>query len=225
MACSNDGTCKVWDFISLHNSIQQYTSPYDDENGTIVNTVAGGSYAAASHVPQSYIQPHHQSPQVGHHFHNEEHSVADSYVHHNMMNPRSIARAFPPRCVATYFLPAKVYSYCGVFQEVIPTSNTDPFGGTNGSNLFNGLNTSVMQPMEYNSWRDQMLALQSSLIPRVIIGNSDGRIRVFDHDPNTGQTALAGYIGVVDKDEHGKVIEYPPHNGTVNSVVIDERSR
>jgi hypothetical protein len=38
-------------------------------------------------------------------------------------------------------------------------------------------------------------------------------------------TSMIGLITVQDRDEAGNLVEIPPHNGSVNSLVIDERSK
>jgi WD40 repeat protein len=58
-------------------------------------------------------------------------------------------------------------------------------------------------------------------VPRVITGAADGKIRVWDGPE------MVGYVVVTNKEKEGaeEVTDYSPHDGQINSIVIDERSR
>lgn len=119
------------------------------------------------------------------------------------LRPSKLVKLFPPIAIQVLSLPSSVHAYCGLFQEF-------PTGATPASaNIFGDL----------QSWNDQMKALVQGKVPRVIVGAADGRIRVFD----SGK--LTGFIMVIDKNEDGQPQDFSPHDGTVNSLVIDERSK
>ena len=232
LTCSNDGTCKVWDFLALHPVMHQYSAPVDDENFTVLNSPAPEpGNQQPFHPSHHHHHHHHHHHQHQHHahfaspgqetHHHDEGSVDMSYVA-NYLNPRTVSRMNPPKVYCVLRLPAKTYAYCGLFQEFPPTSSSQ-----NEQNEY-----SWAQLLDYNVWKDNIQALQNFHLPRTIIGCSDGKIRVFEinytfiENPLVGHIAqMTGYISVQDKDENGKVIDIPPHNGTVNSLIIDERSK
>jgi hypothetical protein len=84
--------------------------------------------------------------------------------------------------------------------------------------------------MELSQWQVHMSTLLQSTVPRVIVGAADGRLRVFDG------TELTGYIRVVEQqssgdsagdpnDEKNKAVDFSPHDGCVNSLALDERTK
>jgi WD40 repeat protein len=207
LTCSNDSSCKVWDLLALHPLMQQYSPPSDEDQSLLLQQ---------NHSPGS----HGYATVPG-----DEQSVAENShypTHNHYLTPRNVVKQFPPKIHCVFRLPSKVYSYCGLFQESLQsrtTSATDPSGY-----IWNQL-------LEYHVWKEQMTTLQANSLPHVIIGCSDGRLRVFEYTSDqvpsatSSSSMLLGYISVKDKDEAGNVIDIPPHNGTVNSLVIDERSR
>jgi WD40 repeat protein len=206
LTCSNDSSCKVWDLLALHPLMQQYSPPSDEEQSLLLHNHSPVSHGYAT-LPE------------------DDQSVAENShypSHSHYLTPRNIAKQFPPKIHCVFRLPSKVYSYCGLFQEFLPSraAGADASSGY----IWNQL-------LEYNVWKEQITALQGVSLPRVLIGCSDGRLRVFefsyDRSPSSSLSAsmLLGYISVQDKDEGGNVVDIPPHNGTVNSLVIDERSR
>jgi len=76
-------------------------------------------------------------------------------------------------------------------------------------------------------FQEQMSAALSTIggddkreLPRIITGGADGRLRVWDDG------VIRGLIVVSYKDKDGKQeVDDSPHEGSVNSIVIDERSR
>lgn len=98
----------------------------------------------------------------------------------------------PPSLVHTLVASPPVYTYSGVFQ--------DQQKSTSG----------VSQSADTRS--------AGVLVPRIITGGADGKLRVWDNAEMVGYVVVAGK----DKDER---VDYSPHEGQINSIVIDERSR
>jgi WD40 repeat protein len=250
LTCSNDGTCKIWDLLAAHPVMHQYSPPPmgDDDTLTVLNNSAEqimhsptglNSLPGAlgrnvrSPPPQQSQQPH-----VVPEHHADDHSLDLSYLP-NYLNPRNLSKMFPPRVYCIFRLPSKVYTHCGIFQEFSSsTSSTGGGGAADASELI------WNQVLDYNTWKEAITKIQNAPLPRVILGCSDGKLRVYDfhhsletlhhrhphphhHNIPSSHTSnyFVGYISVRDKDEHGNVIDIPPHNGTVNSLVLDERSR
>jgi WD40 repeat protein len=61
---------------------------------------------------------------------------------------------------------------------------------------------------------------RSAAVPRIITGAADGKLRVWDGG------VMVGYVVVTSKDKNDtEAVDYSPHEGQINSIVIDERSR
>jgi len=61
----------------------------------------------------------------------------------------------------------------------------------------------------------------ASGVPRVITGAADGKLRVWEG------SRMLGYVVVTskEKDSAQESVDYSPHDGQINSIVIDERSK
>lgn len=84
-------------------------------------------------------------------------------------------------------------------------------------------------PLPLATWQEQMQQLVQAAVPRIIIGGADGRIRVFDDGE------LTGYIMVTDSSDpnnsssgtggDNSTPDYSPHDGCVNALALDERTK
>lgn len=98
----------------------------------------------------------------------------------------------PPSLVHTLVASPPVYTYSGVFQDQAKSV------------------ASISQSQDARN--------VGSLVPRIITGGADGKLRVWDN------AEMVGYVVVAGKDKEERV-DYSPHEGQINSIVIDERSR
>jgi WD40 repeat protein len=111
-----------------------------------------------------------------------------------------------------------VYVYSAVFQENIPSSSSEkmPFGFQASSNA--DLIASIDSRGSRASLRDTNI--ERAPPPRVINGASDGRLRVYEG------SNLKGKIRVDNVPQEGSFEEdFAPHDGRINVVAIDERTR
>lgn len=206
LTCSADGTCKVFDLVALHPLLALYPG----------QSSAGGD-AISPRLGEDGIA-------VG--------GTADGQAAPPSMRPNRVIRAFPPRIKCILSLPASVYAYSGVFQEFGPSLTI--------ASYFNplGLSSTLNSPLamvgngtlEYSQWQEHMNALLQAPVPRIIVGAADGRIRVFD------ESELTGYIRVIeeadttssskkDGDANSEMVDFSPHDGCVNSIALDERTK
>lgn len=207
ISCSGDGTCKIWDFLAFSPVLSQYSNAYYAHQAAINrNKAAGGG------DDDTLIGTQLHTARTANTYNTAgNHTGFDNHTHDDM-SPTYIAKMYPPQVTQVLPLSAQVVAYCAVFQEFsnAPFVLPPPAMQFKDDALTNG---------EFNYYIEQLNVLKSSYAPRVIIGCSDGRIRVFD----SGR--LMGYVMVVDKDETGKQKDFSPHDGVVNSLVIDERSK
>lgn len=184
LTCSGDGTCKVWDLLSLLFR----TSPLQQQ------TLAGQSSKGATSVA------------VG------RSMVTDS---NSSLQGLLSGRNAMPSLVHTLSSARPVFVYTAVFQE----------NGSSGTVRTGGLgytHTSVGTSLDLAGSVEKLTDLENAAVPRIITGSSDGRLRVWDG------SVMAGYISVRDKDSEGggtPAEDFSPHDGQVNSIVIDERSK
>lgn len=216
LTCSADGTCKVFDLIALHPLLTLFP-------GT--GGVTGGGVAQGTDI----ISPRADDASVTNANNSNNANTAPQTNH---LKPHRIIRNFPPCIKCILSLPASVYAYSGLFQEFGP--------GLSIASYFNplGLSSAQSSPlallggvtMELSQWYEHMNALLQAPVPRVIIGAADGRIRVFD------DSELMGYIRVVEQpqsedihkpviDENGGTMDFSPHDGCVNALALDERTK
>ena len=206
LSCSGDGTSKVWDMLSV-----SYRSSNTMGFGALLHGAAGNNTAAGSSS---------RGGAVG------SGSVDVSSSLNNAQSLLAAASSKPPFLVCTQVASPPVYTYAGVFQDqprvlssaaaaaAAAAAGADSFGGSRGKGV-GGDNTSA------------------SAVPRIITGGADGRLRVWEG------AEMVGYVHVLaskdrekdkekdkvdDKDE-APAVDYSPHEGQVNSIVIDERSR
>lgn len=223
LTCSADGTCKVFDLVALHPLLALYpgqsvgiatttdgTSPR--ATGEETSRTAGGTSIKAANSGGA--------GGGGGGGHATDTSGPPS------LRPNRIIRAFPPKIKHILSLPASVYVYSGVFQEFGPSltlgSYFNPLGLSVNHN--SPLATIGSGTLELSQWQEHMTALLQAPVPRVIVGAADGRIRVFD------EAELAGYIRVVEpaegkNAEPGDAVDFSPHDGCVNSLALDERTK
>ena len=102
-----------------------------------------------------------------------------------------------PKLLYTLRTSPPAFVYCGVFQETAPAASTLP-------------------PL---TEKERLTEIEQATVPRVITGASDGRLRVYDG------AEMVGYICVRDKDNAEAEEDDSPHEGQINSIVIDERSK
>lgn len=184
LTCSGDGTCKIWDFFALTEPIQ--------------NQVRYQSTGQAQQTKRSQQEDDNHTLLTG--------VISDDET--LSPTPKMSNRSIRPKLIHILQLGASVHAYCGIFQELQPSPNSN-------NPTYNPLLTSL----DDNIWKDQINALRMSKLPRVIIGAVDGKLRAFD------EGVFKGYISVVDKSETGEKQDFSPHDGAVNSLVIDERSK
>jgi len=125
------------------------------------------------------------------------------------------AASKPPSLVHTLVTSPPEYTYCGVFQDQPRAGLTSTH--SQGDNL-DQLRQSGM------SLKNDRLPFGPSaplVVPRIITGSADGKLRVWDG------SEMVGYVVVTTKDAEKKeeAVDYSPHDGQINSIVIDERSR
>lgn len=124
------------------------------------------------------------------------------------------ARSEPPSLLYTLVSTSSVFVYCGVFQEAASPAVA--------AALSTKLSSS-MQGASLAASLDKFVDLERAAVPRIITGASDGRLRVWDNGK------FAGFVVVRDKKDATKANpegeDDSPHDGQVNSVVIDERSK
>lgn len=199
ISTAGDGTCKVWDFLSLSPTVQQYSLAYNtyltqtkamqgggDEEGTFNG---GGMTNRTANTHNTY--PTHPLPD------------ADAFI-----SPQSLAKLYPPCVRYVLSLAASISGYSAVFQDFVT-----PIPAVGSFNLFSKTSYDV------NYWSEQLNTVRGYQVPRVIVGCSDGRIRVFD------QGRFMGFVVVAGKTDTGNTQDFSPHDGVVNSVVIDDRSK
>ncbi len=125
-------------------------------------------------------------------------------------------RNAPPSLVHTLSSARPVFVYAAVFQENGSGNARTGLGHTHASV---GASLDLAGSLDRNAIGSD---LEHSVVPRIITGSSDGRLRVWDG------SVLAGYISVRDKDSESGATgaeDFSPHDGQVNSIVIDERSK
>ena len=124
------------------------------------------------------------------------------------------ASSKPPSLVQTLVASPPVYSYSGVFQDqkspastTSATASTATAGGANVKDSLSGLSVKTSSV--------------AALVPRIITGAADGRLRVWEG------AEMLGYVHIVhkEKDNAEETVDHSPHEGQVNAIVIDERSR
>jgi WD40 repeat protein len=133
----------------------------------------------------------------------------------------------PPTLLHTLTASPPVYTYCGVFCDH-PRAGASAGAGTASVDLSGGLpgedggvdggslsNSVSVMPGQLSS----IYASTTSVVPRIVTGGADGKLRVWE-----GSTFM-GYVHVTHKDEETNAVDYSPHDGQINSIVIDERSR
>ncbi|KAJ1420494.1 WD40-repeat-containing domain protein [Ochromonadaceae sp. CCMP2298] len=121
----------------------------------------------------------------------------------------------PPTLVHTLTASPPVYTYCGVFCDHPRAGASTGAGGPDlpdGGSLANSV---ALNPGLLSS----IYASTTAIVPRIITGGADGKLRVWDG------SSFLGYVHVTRKDEEADAVDYSPHEGQVNSIVIDERSR
>eukprot|EP00981_Chlorochromonas_danica_P009400 scaffold2646_cov184-Ochromonas_danica.AAC.3 len=140
-----------------------------------------------------------------------------------------ILSQYPPRICDIYSLGTALYAYCGVFQDFSSTHLGNSIA------LYNSLhgNASFMasQLVGLPSLEEQFHAVQKAVVPRIIIGCADGRLRVYDDhkflgfisvpvegDGNTTSKTTTATSTQQDQD-------FSPHDAPINALVIDDRSK
>jgi WD40 repeat protein len=119
-----------------------------------------------------------------------------------------------PALLHTLISARPVFVYSGVFQETSSAANTIKATFSNASVGLSGTNNLHIST-------ERFAEVERSPLPRIITGSSDGRLRVWDG------AQMVGYVCVKDKEattESGEQ-DLSPHEGQVNSIVIDERSK
>lgn len=225
LTCSADGTCKVFDLVALHPLLALYpgqsvgiattdgTSPRAMTTGEETSRTTGGTSVKAVNSGPGGGGGGGGGP-------------ATDTTGPPSLRPNRIIRAFPPKIKHILSLPASVYVYSGVFQEFGPSLTLGSYFNPLGLSINHNspLATIGSGTLELSQWQEHMTALLQAPVPRVIVGAADGRIRVFD------EGELAGYIRVVEQAEGktaepGDAVDFSPHDGCVNSLALDERTK
>lgn len=122
------------------------------------------------------------------------------------------AASKPPSLLHTLVTSPPLYTYCGVFQDQPRAGLTSTY--SQGDNL-DQLRSSSM------GLKSEKAASTPLVVPRVITGSADGKLRVWDG------SEMVGYVVVTAKDNEKKEesVDYSPHDGQINSIAIDERSK
>jgi hypothetical protein len=209
ITCSGDGNCKVWDFFSFSPCLSQYSTAYYAHQTALNRHRMAGQTGVDD---DTYIGTQLATARTANTYNTAGNPAGQDFHLHDEMSPSNITKLYPPQVIHVLPLPAHVVSYCAVFQEF----NSTPFVLPSPAMQFKD---DALTMGELNYYIEQLNFLKASYAPRVIIGCSDGRIRVFD----SGR--FMGYVMVNGKDDTGKQKDFSPHDGVVNAVVIDERSK
>ena len=126
------------------------------------------------------------------------------------------AASQPPTLLHTLVTSPPVYTYCGVFQDQPRAGLASAHSQSESLDLLRQSTVSAHHRAEHYDFKDKPL-----VVPRVITGSADGKLRVWDG------SEMVGYVVVTnkDKDANKESVDYSPHDGQINSIVIDERSR
>jgi WD40 repeat protein len=222
LSCSGGGTCKVWDMLAVSfraNNVMSFGA-LNAANGN--NTPGGGSNS--------------------HHHPNQHYSAAARAILGEVQQPLTAlqsASAKPPFLVHTLVASPPVFTYCAVFQDQARSS----FTNTNSTTTLGAAASAAAAAVGDAAEDGSAYAIASrnldatSTVPRIITGAADGKLRVWDGSQLKGYIVIAHKDGDKgeegggggDKDKNnkheGSVVDYSPHDGHVNSLVIDERSR
>ena len=192
---AGDGTCKIWDFFAYSPIINQYTAAY---NTYMAQTKTMNMEDDATFGPMATARTLNT------------HNTANNLLNtdENLISPPALIKMNPPKVVSILPLAAGISGYSAAFQDFITSI---PAPGT--------YQVFTKQALDVNYWSEQVKTLRNYKPPRVIVGCSDGRIRVFD------QGRFVGFVVVASKNANGENQDFSPHDGVVNSVVIDERSK
>lgn len=204
LTTSGDGSCKVWDllcFCPLLDLIERNNRlSATTQQMTTENTVMNASR------DNTVLSPLH-----------EEESTE--------ITRQDILSQYPPRICDIYSLGTALYAYCGVFQDFSSTHLGNSIA------LYNSLhgNATLMasQFVGLPSLEEQFHAIQKAVVPRIIIGCADGRLRVYDDHK------FLGFISVpIEGDGNGDTTnktttqqDFSPHDAPINALVIDDRSK
>ena len=83
---------------------------------------------------------------------------------------------------------------------------------------YTGVFQDQISPIQVGGWTDPT---GRTRVPRIITGSADGKLRVWDGPELRGLVV----VNNKDKDTGDGDVDYSPHEGQINSIVIDERSR
>jgi len=191
LSCSGDGTCKIWDMTSVSFRASNLMGFGALNNANNANN--GGSGGTSGRVNASM-----------------DGSIAPSGT------SGQGAASQPPTLLHTLVTSPPVYTYCGVFQDQPRASLASAHSQSESLDLLRQSTASAHHRAEHYDFKDKPL-----VVPRVITGSADGKLRVWDG------SEMVGYVVVTnkDKDADKESVDYSPHDGQINSIVIDERSR
>lgn len=83
---------------------------------------------------------------------------------------------------------------------------------------YTGVFQDQIAPIQVGGWTDPNMKMR---VPRIITGSADGKLRVWDGPEMKGLVV----VNNKDKDTGDGNVDNSPHEGQINSIVIDERSR
>lgn len=192
LSCSGDGTCKVWDMTPVSFRASNLMGFGALNNANIANTGGGGNNA-----------------RVNASLDGNSLAGGPSGLHS--------AASQPPSLLHILVTSPPVYTYCGVFQDQPRAGMTSAHSQSESLDLLRQSTASVHRRADDYDFKDKPL-----VVPRVITGSADGKLRVWDG------SEMVGYVVVTNKDKDASKedsIDYSPHDGQINSIVIDERSR
>lgn len=189
LTVSGDGTCKVWDMISLAPRSSNMV-------GFGVNSAASTSFGG---VPQDSSGS--GSGSGGGSASNDVSSLIP-----NLSSKLQALISKPPQLVHVLSTSPPVYTYSGIFTDVLQP---------NAGSYATAAEAAEMSPAEH------LARIESAEVPRIITGAADGRIRVWEN----GQFVSYIYVSPKNPSPNDPPPDLSPHEGAVNSIVIDERSR
>jgi hypothetical protein len=109
--------------------------------------------------------------------HNTHHTAdPDGFI-----SPQSLTKLYPPSVRYVLSLGASISGYSAVFQDFVT-----PVPAVGSFNLFSKTSYDI------NYWSEQLNTVRGYQVPRVVVGCSDGRIRVFDQGRFAGFVVVAG---------------------------------
>lgn len=207
MTCSGDGTCKIWNCPFLLAFNKTFNSTQLDFSSTVADW-------------QAMVDLSHSGNSIASNFGINSTIPGEKQLYVQWI--LRLANAYPPQLLHVLSNDTPSHCYCSIFQE-LPAQVSSSRRMTRARNAL-ALEEEGLGGTEGVSSVNPLPVPKVS-VPRVIVGSSDGKIRVWD------QGTFMGFISVGDgkpplkaKSVRG-LNDFPPHNGQVNSVVIDERSK